>query len=192
MARPVAISRDHILEAAAAEFAARGFGNTSLRQLMAAANVSTTAFYARYRSKEAVLIALVEQMMGELFAEGAAALAAARDVEAGIEAGLGVLVSVLRRHRQVVALALTEGAAIAEVSEALGDALAALAGLLASRIAASRGSRRRNRADRARAWALVGALHLQVLRWSVFGQLEDVELEPELLGAARALLGDES
>lgn len=191
MARPVAISRNDILEAAAAEFADRGFGNTSLRQLMAAAKVSTTAFYARYPSKDAVLIALVEDLMAELFAGGAAALAKAPHVDAGIEAGLAVLVSTLRRHRPVVALALTEGAAIAEVSAALGDALGALAELLASRIAASRGSRRRSRADRSRAWALVGALHLQVLRWSVFAQIDDAELERELAGAARALLGGE-
>lgn len=188
MARPIAISSDDILAAAEAEFARRGYGNTSLRQLMAAARVSTTAFYARYASKEAVLIALVEQVMGELLAAGSAALARVDGIDAGITAGIEVLVDVLRRRRPVVALALTEGAAVTELGAALGGAMNALAELLAKQIAASRGSRRSRREDRARAWALVGALHMQVLRWAVFAQIDDDGLERQLAEVARALL----
>ena len=40
-----------ILAAAEALFATTGYGEVSLRQLMAAAGVSTTAFYARFDSK---------------------------------------------------------------------------------------------------------------------------------------------
>lgn len=190
MARPIAISRHEILDAATAEFAERGYANTSLRQLMSAAGVSTTAFYSRYPSKEAVLIALVSNLMAELFARGSATLTEVADVDEGIAAGIELLAAAMRAHRPVVALALTEGAAIPEVRDVIGDALTALAGLLARQIAASRGSRRRSRGDRARAWSLVGALHLQILRWAVYGQVADGELERELTAVARAALED--
>ncbi|MBS1120882.1 MAG: Bacterial regulatory protein, tetR family, partial [Deltaproteobacteria bacterium] len=61
-------SVDKILEAAEKVFAKHGYAVVSLRQLMAAARVSTTAFYARFDSKEAVMAALVTRLLGELYA----------------------------------------------------------------------------------------------------------------------------
>src|SRR4051812_21961818 len=46
---------DGILDAAELLFAERGFGNTSLRGLIEASRMSTTAFYSRFASKEEVL-----------------------------------------------------------------------------------------------------------------------------------------
>ncbi len=63
MPRTARPSSDRILGAAEKVFARQGYGETSLRQLMAAARVSTTAFYARFDSKEAVLVALVDRLI---------------------------------------------------------------------------------------------------------------------------------
>jgi AcrR family transcriptional regulator len=182
MARPLLFSDGDILSAAERVFAATGYGNTSLRQLLAAAEVSTTAFYSRFESKEAVLIALVERMMAELLARGRDALEGATGVEDGIARGVEALIETLSRHRPVMALALTEGGAIASVRDSLGSAYRALATFLAAHI-------RGERADaEARAWALVGALQIQVMRWAVFGQLADRDLSPALTRVARSLL----
>ena len=49
-------SSDGILASAEATFAEHGYGDTSLRQLMAKAGVSTTAFYSRFAGKEVTLV----------------------------------------------------------------------------------------------------------------------------------------
>jgi hypothetical protein len=38
------------------------------------------------------------------------------------------------------------------------------------------------------AWAIVGAMKLQVVRWAVFEQLDDAQLADQLRRCARALL----
>jgi len=184
MARPISVSPTDILEAAEAVFARQGYGATSLRQLIAAAGVSTTAFYARFKSKEALLIALVGRLMDELFAAGRDALAHVDGVDQGIERGGDALVATLLPQRSVVALALTEGAAIPAVRDTLGRAFRLLAELLAGHIAASR----LDDDAPARAWTLVGALQFQVYRWAVLGQLGDDELATAVAGSARSLL----
>src|SRR5690349_11780188 len=84
-------SSDRILVAAETLFASRGY-DVSLRQLIAAAGVSTTAFYARFPSKAAVLERLTESLFGELHVEAIAVLRRARDLEEGITRGVDLLV----------------------------------------------------------------------------------------------------
>jgi AcrR family transcriptional regulator len=187
MARPRSVSPDKILTAAEKVFAQQGYGETSLRQLIAAASISTTAFYARFKSKEALLIALVSRVMGELFEAGREALAHVDGVEQGIERGGDALVATLLPHRTVVALALTEGAAIPAVRDALSNAYAMLAKLLAAHIAVLP-AQIDCEDPQARAWTLVGALQFQICRWAVFGQLDDEELPEAVAGSARSLL----
>ena len=69
-------SSDGILEAAETAFAKHGYNELSLRQLISASRVSTTAFYARFDSKEAVLAALTSRLFGELHADVTALLSA--------------------------------------------------------------------------------------------------------------------
>src|SRR5262245_4103001 len=101
-------SADKILEAAERVFARHGYGESSLRQLIAEAQVSTTAFYARFDSKDAVLAALIARLLAELHAAATESLGEARTLEEGFEQGVGVLVRVLSGHRTIVRLALTE------------------------------------------------------------------------------------
>ena len=54
-------------------FAAHGFGRTSLRMLIEASQMSTTAFYARFASKDAVLAALVDRVVGAIAMSAVAA-----------------------------------------------------------------------------------------------------------------------
>lgn len=126
MARPLRLSSDQILSAAERVFARRGYGETSLRQLMAAARVSTTAFYARFASKEAVLVALVDRLLAELRDSVEEAVGRAGSREEVVERGVDVVVATLARHEKLVALMLGEGLSSPGVRRGLGRAYAAL------------------------------------------------------------------
>lgn len=181
---------DRILTTAAALFARRGYGETSLRELMAAAGVSTTAFYVRFASKEEVLDALVQQLLGELQAAAAATLAAGGDIDAGFQRGVAAMTDVLLRHRVTVRLALTEASCSVKSRETLARAYAALAALLDARLlrlSAPKGVATKSKGHIA-GWALVGALAMQVQRWAVFAQLDDKGLSDALSKTARSLM----
>lgn len=182
-------SSDAILEASARVFERHGYGETSLRMLMTAAGVSTTAFYARFASKEDVLAALVERFLGELAERAVETLSGVASLEEGFERGVDLLVDVLLRHRVVAALALTEAAGSPKVRDTLANAYATLAELLASRIRAlAKKGAVRVSDPTALGWALVGALQMQVTRWAVFGELDEPKLRRALRATARTLL----
>jgi AcrR family transcriptional regulator len=182
-------SKDGILESAERVFARNGYGETSLRQLMAEAGVSTTAFYARFPSKEAVLVALVQRLLGTLAEEAAVALGEAKSTEEGFAIGVEVLVRSLRPHKIVTKLALTEAVASKEARDALRDAYGTLAGLLAAMIgkAAHKGGAEVDDPE-AVAWALVGTLKIQLERWAVFDDLSDAQFGKACKAAADAML----
>lgn len=174
-------SADGILDSAEKLFASRGYADVSLRELMGAAAVSTTAFYARFDSKEAVLAALAGRFFAEVLAEAREALAGVRGIEAGIDRGLATLVSALAPRKKLVRLLLVEAGASKTALTVRRDAYAALGAFLASHLP------RHPNAD-AIAWALIGALELQVVRWAVWGVIELDGLEPALRAAAHAVL----
>lgn len=176
-------SEDGILAAAEALFAERGFGAPSLRDLLAAARVSTTAFYGRFPDKEAVLVALIERLFADLAAAAAAALPQARSLEDGFARGVDVLVEVVGPRKGLVRLALTEAAAVPAARATLAGAYRGLATLLAARLAEA------GIADAGvLGWALVGAVEVQVRRWAVLGDLDDDALPEALHATARALV----
>jgi len=182
-------SSDGILEAAERVFDKQGYGETSLRQLIAEAGVSTTAFYARFDSKDAVLAALVARLLTELHQAATEALGEARSLEDGFERGVHVLVKVLAGHRAVVRLALTEAAASEEALATLRRSYGLLAELLRSKLTrlVERGEIEVADAE-ALGWALVGALQMQVTRWAVYDELSDKALVAALRSTANALL----
>lgn len=174
-----------ILESAGRELARRGYAETSLRQLMAASGVSTTAFYARFASKEDVMHALVKRMLDELDVRAREELSRAQSLEDGFRRGVDVLASVLGPQRQLVALVLGQAASSADVNATLGARYEALARLLSMQIE-SLG--RTTREAEAIAWSLVGALHMQILRWAVFDQIDTKALVPALHAVAETHL----
>lgn len=182
-------SHDRILAAAERVFAERGFGASSLRDLLTAAECSTTAFYARFPSKDAVLEALIRQLLGDLHDTAADALAHAKDLQSGWDLGVDLLVAALADRKGLMKVALTEGAMIPAPRDALRDTYALLAALLSNRLQMLVERRRIEVEDAdALAWAIVGALTMQVTRWAVFETLDDAGLAQALRATARALL----
>ena len=182
-------SADRILQAAEQVFATTGYGEATLRQLMSAAHVSTTAFYARFSSKEEVLRALALRLLEELETTAREELAKAEGVEDGWRRGVDVLYDVLSPRRQLVRILLTEASASPDVTKAVGGLYAGLASFLSLRFESLSRYGEVAPADvTGLAWGVVGALQMQVLRWAVYDQLATSELRDALHAAASAFL----
>lgn len=182
-------SSDRILEASEEVFAEHGYGDVSLRQLMAAAGVSTTAFYARFDSKEAVMAALTTRLFGELYSDAPGVLDQARDLESGIARGVDLLCDRFETRKALVRMILSEAGSAPAAVDARRRAYGLLANFLASRLAALAERKRIAVVDpEALAWALVGALEIQVVRWAVWNEIDTPTLRAQLRAAARAIL----
>ena len=183
---------DVILEAAEVVFAERGFAGVSLRQIIAAAGVSTTAFYARFESKAAVLDALGARFFAELQADAARVLGASRSLPDGIERGVDLVCSKFGPRKALVRLIIAESGSLAPTIASRKNAYAMLAAFLAHRFAAlaERGRIRAQDPD-ALAWALVGALEIQIVRWAVWNELDLAMLRAALIATAYAILPEE-
>jgi AcrR family transcriptional regulator len=170
-------------------FARDGYSEVSLRQLMAAARVSTTAFYARFESKEQVFAALTTRLFGELHGAAPAVLAQARDLESGIELGVELMCDRFGPRKALVRLILAEAGASPAAVEARRRSYSLFAAFLAARFSALAGRKRIAVADpQALAWALVGALEIQILRWAVWDEIDLPTLRAQLRAAAHAIL----
>lgn len=182
-------SSDHILEAAEALFASHNYADVSLRQLIAAAGVSTTAFYARFDSKEDVVAALIARLFGDLYRDAPRVLGQARDLEAGIEDGVDLLCERFAPKKALVRLIVSETGSSRAAISARRTAYALLAGFLAKRFAtlAERGTITVPDPT-ALAWALVGALEIQIVRWAVWDEIDVPALRVALRAAARAIV----
>ncbi len=182
-------SSDRILEAAEVVFAQHGYGDVSLRQLIAAAEISTTAFYARFDSKEAVMAALTSRLFGELHAAAPSVLDQARDLEGGIERGVDLLCDRFAPRKALVRMILSETGSASAAVEARRRAYGMLAGFLAMRLQALVDRKKIHIADSTSlAWALVGALEIQIVRWAVWNEIDVETLRAQLRAAARAIL----
>jgi AcrR family transcriptional regulator len=185
-ARP---SHDAILATAERVFGERGFADTSLRELIAACGCSTTAFYARFATKDAVLETLLRDLLVDLHDVAAEALRSARNPAQGFDKGVDVLVAAISGRRGLVRIMLTEAARSPPARAIVRDAYGMLAALLAGQIShiVERGRIEVADAD-ALAWALCGAMTMQVTRWAVFEELDDDDLAESLRVTARTML----
>jgi len=182
-------SADRILAAAEALFATKGYGEVSLRQLIAAAGISTTAFYARFDSKDAVLHALSEQLFNDLQREAAKAMPLARNLDDGIERGIEILCAQFAPRRPLVRLVISEMGSVAPTAASRKKSYAMLVAFLAHYLKALATRGRIEVSDPvATAWALVGALEMQFVRWAVWDELDIDQLRAQLLAVARAIL----
>ena len=185
-------SADRILASAEALFATKGYGDVSLRQLIAAAGVSTTAFYARFDSKAAVLNTLTERLFAELHQEAARALPLARSLDDGIERGIEILCSRFAPRKPLVRLVIAETGSVAPTLAIRKQSYTMLVGFLAHYLRALAARGRIDIADAdATAWALVGALEMQFVRWAVWDELDIDQLRVNLMGVAHAILPKE-
>jgi AcrR family transcriptional regulator len=182
-------SVDRILEAAEDVFAEHGYAEVSLRQLISAAGMSTTAFYARFDSKEDVMAAMTTRLFGELYMDAPGVLDRANDIESGIVLGVDLLCDKLGPKRSLVRMILAETGASKAAVDARRRAYALLAAFLASRFRALAERKRIDVHDAdALAWALVGALDMQVTRWAVWNEIDLATLRTQLVASARAIL----
>lgn len=180
---------DQILVAAERVFTSRGLSDTSLRQLIAAAGVSTTAFYARFPSREAVLEELATTFLDKLARDTAERLAEATDIESGFDLGVDALVAAVQHKRGLVRLLLGEAVGNASVRRALATAFEQIAGLLAANLQRLVDKGVIEPADAlAVGWAFVGAMKIQLERWALFDSLKSDELGPALRSTARSML----
>lgn len=185
-------SSDRILTAAEALFASRGYGAVSLRQLIAAAGVSTTAFYARFPSKAAVLDQLTSKMFANLLAEAETVLRRVRDLDEGIRRGIDLVCDHFGPRKALVKLVIAESAALPTVLMTRQRAYAMLASFLTRYLRALDARKRIDvPAPETVAWAIIGALEIQLARWAVWDMLPLVELHGALLDTARAILPKE-
>jgi AcrR family transcriptional regulator len=185
-------SSDRILAAAEALFATKGYGAVSLRQLIAAAGVSTTAFYARFPSKAAVLDQLTAKLFADLQAEAATVLRSVRDLDEGILRGVDLVCDHFGPRKALVKLVIAESAALPTVLMTRQRAYAMLASFLTRYL---RALDARGRIDMPMpeviAWAIIGALEIQIARWAVWDILPGDELRSTLRQTAHAILPKE-
>ena len=190
--RAVKPSADRILAAAEQLFASRGYGEVSLRALIAHAGVSTTAFYARFRGKDHVLDTLTERLFAELHIEAAGALRHVRDLDGGIELGVDILCARFGPRKKLVRLIIAESGSLLPLLSARRKSYAMLVAFLSGRFRALAERGRIDVSDPdALAWGLVGALEIQLARWAVWDELELDELRVQLRATARAILPKE-
>lgn len=185
-------SIERILEAAERLFEDYAYGDISLRQLIGAAGISTTAFYARFDSKEAVLDQLTESLFRGLQIEAATALRNVKNLDEGIERGVDILVDRFAVRKSLVRLVIAESGSLGRSSSMRRKSYVMLVGFMAHyfKALAERGRIDIVDAD-ALAWALVGALEMQIVRWAVWDELDVDELKAALIGVARAILPKE-
>jgi AcrR family transcriptional regulator len=184
-------SADRILAAAETLFATHSYGDISLRQLIAAAGVSTTAFYSRFDSKDAVLDTLTERLFTELHQEAVKVLPLARDLDDGIDRGIEILCGQFAPRKPIVRLVIAETGSV-QTRTTRKQSYTMLVGFLAHYLRALAGRGRIEVADaEATAWALVGALEMQLVRWAVWDELDINQLRVALLGVAHAILPKE-
>jgi len=189
MARtPVPESEEHILRAALRVFADKGYGATSLRDLMRAAGLSTTAFYARFDSKEAVLDALLRAFTARLVERARTATQEAANVDEGFERGARALAALVVEEKPLVRLALGEGLASEGARSTMRAVYDAVFALLAARLTRlmEKGAIDVVDAD-ALARAITGAMQFVLMRWAVFAEIDDAVLGDALVRTARAL-----
>jgi AcrR family transcriptional regulator len=95
-------TREKILDAALRLFRERGFDETTMRDIAAAAGVATGAAYYYFRSKEELVMAFYERTAEEAREALPAALARSKDLGARIRAVIGMKLEQFAEHRRLM------------------------------------------------------------------------------------------
>jgi AcrR family transcriptional regulator len=100
--------RNRVLRGAVASLAERGYSETSVERLIAAAGVSRHTFYAHFTDKEACFLAAYDLAVAWLEQEVATALAAAVDWPGKVAAATGSILTLLAADPGLARLLATE------------------------------------------------------------------------------------
>lgn len=112
--------RRRLLEAGLELFGTRGFAEVAIGEVCAAASVSTRSFYEHFASREALLIALHDQVNGEALQTVGAALAGIdpADLPARARAGVSAYLRSMTSDRRSARIALIESVGVSREAEA--------------------------------------------------------------------------
>lgn len=119
-----------ILAAAEREFSERGFHEARIEDIVKAAGVSRGTFYNYFEDREAVFLALLDRVVGEMFALTADAVGAS--AEARVESGNRAYLEAFRAHRGFMRCVLQ----VATFHDGAADALGRLRGRFRDRLRA--------------------------------------------------------
>ena len=99
-------TRRQLLEAARAAFLERGFGATSVSEIVRRAGVAQGTFYNHFSSKDAVLATLRNRILWELMGELQAALVEVEDAprDEALVRGLARLANAIAERKEVLAV----------------------------------------------------------------------------------------
>jgi AcrR family transcriptional regulator len=163
--------RARLIEAALDLFGTQGYAETAIGPLCAAANVSTRSFYEHFASREALLIALHDEINAEALAAVGQAIADVDplDLPARARAGVAAYLRTMTADRRRARIALIESVGVSRTAErhrqeAIGR-FAAVIELEADRLAAAGIAPVRD--HRLVAVAVVGAINGLVNTWTV-------------------------
>lgn len=101
------LSRKAILDAAVAQFSRKGFKETSVADIMNAADLGIGTFYNYFQSKEEILVQLMQEMMRETAEATKALRAANRPAGELLETGCRITARFLDENRYVLPLFLS-------------------------------------------------------------------------------------
>ena len=101
------LSRKAILDAAVAEFSSKGYKETSVADIMSAADLGIGTFYNYFQSKEEILIELLGRMVHDVDEELAAMRAVRSPAREQLAAGCRITAKFLDENRYVLPLFLS-------------------------------------------------------------------------------------
>src|SRR6187455_1812848 len=96
--------RGELLAIAAAQFAAKGFKNTTVRDIADAAGILSGSLYHHFDSKESMVDEILQTFQADLFASYDEVLASADDPRTKIERAVRLSFAAIDQHRHEVAI----------------------------------------------------------------------------------------
>jgi AcrR family transcriptional regulator len=138
---------DRLLAAARSVFAAKGYANTSIDEIVTKARVSRTSFYRFFSSKEECMLAVFEEAMAELavsFARAAAADEPGERIRHGVE---GIVASLASDPETATVVLIEAVGATPRVELARREARDRFARLLAAEMRRGGGWRKSSQAE---------------------------------------------
>jgi AcrR family transcriptional regulator len=175
-------TRTRILEAAAQTFAAKGYHETRMDDIVSQSNTSKGSIYFYFPSKQDIFFGLIETFTGLLESRLNEALVTEEHGLQQVDAALSASLRLFTQYRTLAKIVLVQavglGAAFEERRRAINDRFAAIIQARLERAIAD-GSIPPLQADlAARAW--VGALNEIVIHWIYTGQPDLETAVPEI------------
>lgn len=180
-------TRRRLVEAAVRVFAEKGYYAAAVDDIVRESGTSKGSFYHFFPSKQAIFLALVDQLSALLVERVEAAIAQERGALRKVEAALRAVLETLAGHRELARILLVEAAGLGHAfQDKLLEVHAGFAQAIRAHLdrAAAEGSIPPLDTEVA-AYAWLGAIHEVVTRWLLTGEPAPLD---RALPALRALL----